>query len=276
MTFEPSAQPPELSAEATPAESPPNAAPPPESAARSTAQQDPSSPATESPTESTPSPPESARPIASSGTGSFNPAAVNPLDWGILAAGFLALVFSFVSYYTATAKSPRLAGTYTASTTAWHGFFGWFAVLVALASAVLLAVHIFLPKGGIPELRAARISVGRIRACFGRRHSRCVRNARQGLGNSAPGARHQGRLRPWCRILAQSHRDRGGCGHGVPAPARVWWQSSVETQQDLSGSTTQCPSSVRRTGEQRRLCRSSSDTVARIVTGVPPGTPAKE
>ena len=158
MTFEPSAQPPELSAEATPAESPPNAAPPPESAARSTAQQDPSSPATESPTESTPSPPESARPIASSGTGSFNPAAVNPLDWGILAAGFLALVFSFVSYYTATAKSPRLAGTYTASTTAWHGFFGRFAVLVALASAVLLAVHIFLPKGGIPEL-ALRASV---------------------------------------------------------------------------------------------------------------------
>ncbi|MEP6599850.1 MAG: hypothetical protein ABJB98_10450 [Actinomycetota bacterium] len=73
----------------------------------------------------------------------FNPSTVNPLDWGIIAAGFLALVFSFFSYYTATAKVTGFS--FSVHENAWHGFFGWFAALLALASAGLLAATIFAP-----------------------------------------------------------------------------------------------------------------------------------
>jgi hypothetical protein len=78
----------------------------------------------------------------------FNPATVNPLDWGILAAGFFALIFSFVSYYTVTASFQGISRS--GSESAWHGFFGWFGALVALAAAGLLAVHIFLPSAKLP------------------------------------------------------------------------------------------------------------------------------
>ena len=81
-------------------------------------------------------------PAAQSGT--FNPAEVSPYDWGILAAGFLAFIFSLFSYYTAS-----FAGI-SASESAWHGFFGWFAALVALLSAGLLAVHLFAPTAKLP------------------------------------------------------------------------------------------------------------------------------
>ncbi len=81
---------------------------------------------------------------ATSPAAPFDPAAVNPLDWAILAAGFLTLIMSFVSYYTGKLSVAGL-GSNTASVNAWHGFFGWFAALVALASAALLAVHLFTP-----------------------------------------------------------------------------------------------------------------------------------
>ena len=40
----------------------------------------------------------------------LRPAAVNPLDWGILAAGLLAFIFSLFDYYTVTrvVQRPRL------------------------------------------------------------------------------------------------------------------------------------------------------------------------
>lgn len=74
---------------------------------------------------------------------SFDASSVNPLDWGILAAGLLALIFSFFSYYTASAT----VGGFKLSVheNAWHGFFGWFAALVALLAAGLLAATIFSP-----------------------------------------------------------------------------------------------------------------------------------
>jgi hypothetical protein len=94
----------------------------------------------------TPPPPQEwaapAQPPAQSSA--FNPADVSPYDWGILAAGFLAFIFSLFSYYTAS-----FAGI-SASESAWHGFFGWFAALVALLSAGLLAVHIFSPATKLP------------------------------------------------------------------------------------------------------------------------------
>jgi hypothetical protein len=104
-----------------------------------------SQPAAPSPSPS-PSPPQEwaapAQPPAQSSA--FNPADVSPYDWGILAAGFLAFIFSLFSYYTAS-----FAGI-SASESAWHGFFGWFAALVALLSAGLLAVQIFAPATKLP------------------------------------------------------------------------------------------------------------------------------
>jgi hypothetical protein len=80
---------------------------------------------------------------ASSG-GGFNVAAVDKFDWGILAAGFLAFVFSFVSYYTASYHG------YSGSENAWHGFFGWFAMLLAVAASVVLAINVFAPQVKLP------------------------------------------------------------------------------------------------------------------------------
>jgi hypothetical protein len=74
----------------------------------------------------------------------FDPKSVNPLDWGIIAAGVLAFLFSFFSYYSATAKV-EIGGfrqSASAHENAWHGFFGWFAAFVALAAAVVLALHL--------------------------------------------------------------------------------------------------------------------------------------
>ena len=78
-----------------------------------------------------------------SGT-SFDPKTVNPMDWGILACGFLALIFSFFGYYTAS------VGPFSVSESAWHGFFGWFAALVALLAAASVAVPIFAPDVKLP------------------------------------------------------------------------------------------------------------------------------
>jgi hypothetical protein len=89
-------------------------------------------------------PPAQPAPGGSGGGGGFDPASVNKFDWGVLAAGLLAFIFSFVSYYTAS------SGPYSASINAWHGFFGWFAMLVALLASGLLAVHIFAPSVSLP------------------------------------------------------------------------------------------------------------------------------
>src|SRR5579875_4016049 len=72
--------------------------------------------------------------------GNFDPKTVNPLDWGILGCGVLAFIFSFVSYYT--------YGPFSES--AWHGFFGWFATLVALAGSVVIALDLISPQTPLP------------------------------------------------------------------------------------------------------------------------------
>ncbi len=77
----------------------------------------------------------------------FDPKAVNPLDWAILGCGFLALIFSFFSYYTASVHG---FASVSGSAGAWHGFFGWFAALLALVSASVLAVALFVPDVRIP------------------------------------------------------------------------------------------------------------------------------
>jgi hypothetical protein len=83
--------------------------------------------------------------------------AVNPLDWGILAAGVLAMIFSFFGYYTASVQIGSVS--ISSSEGAWHGFFGWFAALVAFLAAGVLAVALFAPQS-LPSIPHRLITVG--------------------------------------------------------------------------------------------------------------------
>ncbi len=58
----------------------------------------------------------------------------HPYDLGIMAAGALTFLLSLIpTYYTANA--PGFSDNYNA----WHGFWGWFATILALAAAAILA-----------------------------------------------------------------------------------------------------------------------------------------
>jgi hypothetical protein len=70
------------------------------------------------------------------------------MDWAILGLAFLTFIFSFFNYYTATESFGGIS--VTGSENAWNGFFGWFAVLVALISAGLIAVELFVPDLKLP------------------------------------------------------------------------------------------------------------------------------
>jgi len=81
----------------------------------------------------------------------FDPKSVNQLDWGIMGAGVLAFIFSFVSYYSFSAKScGDLCDGYNVTTSAWSGFFGWFAMLLALIGSALVAMELFMPQVKLP------------------------------------------------------------------------------------------------------------------------------
>ncbi|HEU5268587.1 MAG TPA: hypothetical protein VFU36_01595 [Jatrophihabitans sp.] len=71
----------------------------------------------------------------------FDARAVNPLDWGIIAAGVVAFIFSLFNFYKYTLT---VGGVHEASdsVSAWHGFFGWFGVLVALLASLVLAAEL--------------------------------------------------------------------------------------------------------------------------------------
>jgi hypothetical protein len=71
----------------------------------------------------------------------FDPRSVNSLDWGIIAAGVVAFIFSLFKFYKYTLT---VGGVHEASDTvsSWHGFFGWFGALVALLAALLLAADL--------------------------------------------------------------------------------------------------------------------------------------
>ena len=78
------------------------------------------------------------------GQPAFNPANVNPLDWAILGIGLLVFIFSFISYYTFS------TGGFSVSESAWHGFFGWFAMLLALIGSAAVALQLFMPHMKLP------------------------------------------------------------------------------------------------------------------------------
>lgn len=100
------------------------------------------------PGDNPPAPPPPSQPgpygPPSGGQPAFNPANVNPLDWAILGLGVLTFIFSFFDYYTAS------AGPFTVSESAWHGFFGWFAMLLALAGSAVVAMELFAPQVKMP------------------------------------------------------------------------------------------------------------------------------
>ncbi|KQV64183.1 hypothetical protein ASC64_15470 [Nocardioides sp. Root122] len=62
------------------------------------------------------------------------------LDLGIIGAGVLVFLGSLLPYYTV---SVDILGTSTSdSASAWHGFFGWFGALLALAGAAVLVAKL--------------------------------------------------------------------------------------------------------------------------------------
>jgi len=63
------------------------------------------------------------------------------LDLGIVAAGVIAWLAGFMPFYTASAGFG--GASVSANGSAYHGFFGWFAVWVALAGAVIVAASLF-------------------------------------------------------------------------------------------------------------------------------------
>jgi len=73
---------------------------------------------------------------------------VNSLDWGIIGAGVLAFIFSLFDYYTIEVSFGGFSSSGSAS--AWHGFFGWFAALLAVAGAALVAMELFAPQVKLP------------------------------------------------------------------------------------------------------------------------------
>ena len=84
-----------------------------------------------------------------SGGAGFDPKAVNPLDWAIIAVGVLAFIFSTFDYYKVTVSLSGF-GSRSATASAWHGFFGWFAALLALVGAALVALAVFQPNIKLP------------------------------------------------------------------------------------------------------------------------------
>ncbi len=86
----------------------------------------------------------------------FDPKTVNPLDWGIVAAGVLAFLFSFINFYSGV--DVTFGGrTVTVDSTgsAWNdviggGFFSWFAMLFAILGAVVVALALFMPHVKLP------------------------------------------------------------------------------------------------------------------------------
>jgi hypothetical protein len=99
------------------------------------------------------SPAQSSAPAAGGSQYDFNQAkstlqGAHKFDLGIIAAGLIAWIAGFMSFYTASAS---FAGrSVSAHVNAYHGFFGWFAVWVALAGAVVVALALFNIVKGLP------------------------------------------------------------------------------------------------------------------------------
>lgn len=76
--------------------------------------------------------------------GGIDLGSINKLDLGIVGAGVVALLASFMPYYTVS------FGGFGGDSNAWEGFFGWFGALCAFAGAAVLAAHLYGVKMPVP------------------------------------------------------------------------------------------------------------------------------
>ncbi|SHG01704.1 hypothetical protein SAMN05443575_1137 [Jatrophihabitans endophyticus] len=89
----------------------------------------------------TPPPPPAGRPAG------FDPKSVNPLDWGIIGAGVLAFIFSFISFFTYSSKAGLGESL---SESAWSGFVSLLAILLIIAGTAATALVLFAPQVSLP------------------------------------------------------------------------------------------------------------------------------
>jgi hypothetical protein len=134
--------------------------PPPPAAPTEPAPAEAAEPASAAAAPAAPAPAAPSAPSATPASGSSYDAAAavrgaNPMDLGMIAAGVVAFFASMLPFYTASISG----GGYSISAhvSAWHGFFGWFAALVALATAVVVALPLL--NVSIP-FSTAQIAVG--------------------------------------------------------------------------------------------------------------------
>ena len=89
----------------------------------------------------------------------FDPKNVNPLDWGILGAGVLMFIFSFINFYTYGAKEQCFnvaghqqcaGGGGSVDQSAWSGFLSLLAILLILVGTALIALDLFAPQVKLP------------------------------------------------------------------------------------------------------------------------------
>jgi hypothetical protein len=78
----------------------------------------------------------------------FDPKNVNPLDWGIIGAGVLAFIFSFINFYTYSAKG-GFSGI-SVDQSAWSGFLSLLAILLIIVGTALIALDLFAPQVKLP------------------------------------------------------------------------------------------------------------------------------
>jgi hypothetical protein len=83
-----------------------------------------------------------------------------------MAAGLVAFIASLLPFYTVSVNLAGIGGG-SASVSAWHGFFGWFAILVALATSIVVALAVFgLVKLPMPMHQVAAGGFGLALLCL--------------------------------------------------------------------------------------------------------------
>ena len=105
-----------------------------------------------------PPPPSQWGPPPGGGPAKFDPKTVNNLDWGILGIGALLFIFSFFGYYTWDFPSYHVGGVSvgggSVSYSAWHTSGGtwlaWFAMIIGVLAAVVVALELFMPQLKFP------------------------------------------------------------------------------------------------------------------------------
>ncbi len=82
--------------------------------------------------------------------------AADRYDLGQIGLGVLIFIASLMPFYTYSFKSAGFSAS--ASVSAWHAFFGWFGVLLALGAAGVLVAVLFL-KVALPPMRLIVLSL---------------------------------------------------------------------------------------------------------------------